>query len=161
MHLLDWGIYGGRHSPPLTAGHLETWLGFCRDDLEGACPPDARILAYLGLVSDEARHPDVEKVIAALRERTFRPEFDLVALPALGNVVADDLIRFLVGEGNSSCPPAFVKDLSERIVRHTGGSFEATVKLLEETERGNRWYELDEELPKVEPRPDVDKDTPL
>lgn len=73
MHLLDWGTYGGGHSPPLTAGHLETWLGFCRDDLEGACPPDARILAYLGLVSDEARHSDIENVIAALRERSSTP----------------------------------------------------------------------------------------
>lgn len=56
VHFLDWGTYGEGHGPPLVSGDLETWIQFCRDDLEGACPPDARVLAYLSLVSAEDRH---------------------------------------------------------------------------------------------------------
>lgn len=35
------------------------------------------------------------------------------------------------------------------------------MKLLEDTERGNRWYELDEELPKAETTAEIDWDEPL
>jgi hypothetical protein len=66
------------------------------------------------------------------------------------------LLRFLSDGHNSSCPEAFLADFPERIVKHTGGSFEATVRLLEETERANRWWELDEELPKVETKVEID-----
>ena len=86
------------------------------------------------------------------------PHFDLVALPALGTVEAEDLLRFLADDSNSSCPPALHRTLPERIARHTGGSFEATVKLLEETERGNRWHEVDEELPGEAPEAALDRE---
>jgi hypothetical protein len=149
VHFLDWGTFGDGHQQPLGLGELETWLAFCRDEFEGACPPSARILAYLSLVSAEERHPDLAELFKELKLRHHAPHFDLVGLPALGTVEDDDLLKFLEDEHNSSCPPAFVRDLSRRIVGFTGGGFERTVKLLEETERGNRWYELDEELPKV------------
>ena len=161
VHFLDWGTYGEGHGPTLVSGDLETWILFCRDDLESACPPDARILAYLSLVSDEARHASVVQVVRALKKRHYRPHFDLVALPALGTVTAEDLLRFLAEPSNSSCPPSFLDDLPERIVRETGGGFEATVELLEATEQGNRWFELAEELAGVAPQPELDDDIPL
>ncbi len=161
VHFLDWGTYGEGHGRPLVSGDLETWGLFCRDDLEAACPPDARILAYLGLISNQPRHANLVRVIRALKKRHYRPHFDLVALPALGIVTAEDLLRFLADPGNSSCPPAFLEDLPERIVDETAGGFEATVELLEETERGNRWFELAEELDEAAPRAVLDKDIPL
>ncbi len=147
VHFLDWGTFGEGHQPPLTVGHLETWLDFCRDHLAAACPTEARLLAYLSLMSTEERHKDLEEIFTELKLKHHEPHFDLVALPALGTVEAEDLLRFLAEDANSSCPPALQRELPARIVAETGGSFEATVKLLEETERGNRWYELTEELP--------------
>ncbi len=114
VHFLDWGTFGDGHQEPLNVGQLETWLEFCRDDLEGACPRDARILAYLSLVSGEDRHPGLEGIFKELKLRHHAPHFDLVALPALGTVEAEDLLRFLEDGHNSSCPPAFVPDLSRR-----------------------------------------------
>lgn len=156
VHFLDWGTYPGKDHEPLRSGHLETWVTFCRDELESACPPDSRILSYLGLVSHPERHTGIEQVVSDLKLRHHQPHFDLVALPALGTVEAEDLLRFLSDGHNSSCPEAFLADFPERIVKHTGGSFEATVRLLEETERANRWWELDEELPKVETKVEID-----
>ena len=72
-----------------------------------------------------------------------------VAVPALGKVTAPDLLRFLKVDDNSSCPRDFLHDLPERIVRKTGGDFEETVELLEDTERRQRWWELNDELPKA------------
>ncbi|MEE8525956.1 MAG: toll/interleukin-1 receptor domain-containing protein, partial [Thermoanaerobaculia bacterium] len=161
VHFLDWGTYGKSHDPPLLSGHLETWVAFCRDDLEAACPTDARILSYLGLASDAARHAALEELVSALNRRYHQPHFDLVALPALGTVEADDLLRFFSDGNNSSCPEAFLADFPERIALETGGSFEATVELLEKTERGNRWWELDEELPKVEVKVEIDPEMEL
>ncbi len=161
VYFLDWGTYGEGHGSPLVSGDLETWALFCRDDLEAACPPGARVLAYLSLVSEEDRHAGLVKVVRALKKEHYRPHFDLIALPALGTVTAEDLLRFLAEPGNSSCPPAFLDDLPERIVRETQGGFEATVELLEATERGNRWFELAEELEEAGPRPELDKDIPL
>ncbi len=161
VHFFDWGTYGDGHGPPLVSGDLETWCLFCRDDLGGACPPDARVLAYLSLASDHDRHADLVKVVRALKQRHYQPHFDLVALPALGTVTAEDLLRFLADPGNSSCPPAFLEDLAERIARATEGSFETTVELLEQTEGGNRWFELAEELEEAPPRTELDKDIPL
>jgi hypothetical protein len=153
VHFLDWGTYGQGYLPPLRTNHLESWLTFCCDYLSKACTGRSRILSYVALVLDESRHEDLRARVERWRERpAFRqPHFDIFTLPALGQVSANDLVRFLEDEDNTSCPREYLNDIPDRIVRKTGGDFEATVLLLEQAERGMMWPELNETLPRIAP----------
>ncbi len=160
VYLLDWDTYGPGHERPLRSGQLESWLTFCCQNLEPACPESARILSYLAVISPVERHREMKQLFDQLKTTYLEPHFDFVPIPALGEVTATDLLRFMENEDNCSCPRAYLRTLPERIVRHTGGDFEATVKLLEDAERGNLWYELDQSLPaaprRTTPRKDIE-----
>ena len=162
VHFFDWGTYPSpRHGPKLKLTDLETWIDFCREELTGACPDSARGLAYISLVTDEQNHAKLARWLAAKVGRDDTPRFSLVPIPALGTVGPKDLLHFLMDEHNSSCPEDLHHSLAPRIVAKTGGSFEATVELLEEAEKGHRWFELDEELPPVDIKTETAEDFEL
>jgi len=140
----DWGCHGEAHRKALNSRHLETWLEFCCDHLAPACRGRSRVLAYVALAVDEDKHPTLRQVIEDLREEpAFRqPHFEIVPLPAMGKLTANDLARLLEDENNTSCPTEYLHDLPDRIIEETGGDFETTVKLLEDAEREMRWPEL-------------------
>ena len=163
VFFLDWNTYGDGHLPALHSGHLEGWLTFCCGHLERACPPGARILSYIALVSAEERHGELNEVLQELKdEPAFRqPHFRLVPVPALGKVSASDLLDFMENRDNCSCPEGYLHNLPDRIVQHTEGDFKATVTLLEDAERRNTWHELYAELPEAPRKPRRRKDVPL
>jgi len=161
VQFFNWGTYPSRDGPGLRSPHLESWIDFCRDELAGGCPETGRAVAYLGLVTAEENHARLERWLGSLAARYDSPRFTLVPVPALGVVEALDLLHFLMDEHNSSCPEDLRRSLPARIVAETGGSFETTVDLLEKTERANRWYELDEELPEAEAPAVTGEDFPL
>ncbi|HSK75925.1 MAG TPA: hypothetical protein VLQ45_05670, partial [Thermoanaerobaculia bacterium] len=151
VHFLDWGTYGSGYHPSLRTAHLESWLTFCCDHLAQACTGRSRIVSYVALGIGESLHEEFRARVERWRERpAFRqPHFDLLALPALGRVSANDLVRFLEDEDNTSCPREYLRDIPDRIIQKTGGDFEETVQLLENAERGMMWPELYETLPKA------------
>lgn len=154
VHFFDWGTYPSHErGPKLTSANLETWITFCRDELANACPKTTQALAYISLETATENHPRLKTWLDSLVTLYNSRHFTLVPVPALGVVETNDLLHFLTDPNNSSCPEPLQRSLSARIVAKTGGSFEATVELLEETERGDRWFELDEELPEVDTEP--------
>ena len=163
VYFLDWGTFGRGHQPEVYSGHLASWAELCCYDLRNVCPPSARIVAYISLVSPKARHPRLKELLSSmLRIRRYRKRhFQLIDIPPLPELQPDDLLRFLANEHNSSCPTALHQDLAERIVLETGGSFQATVELLEEAERGFLWFELDERLPRPDAEPELPRDIQL
>lgn len=150
--LFDWGCYGPGQLAALHSPDLEAWATFCCHYLAPACPVGMRVVSYVALVADEARHGDLLDLIEALREEeTFRqPYFELLTLPALGEVTPNDLARFFEVEENTSCPTEYLHDLPERITQKTGGDFEATIKLIENAEREMGWPDLYRNLPPAE-----------
>ncbi len=151
VHFLNWGCYGPDHLPALRSTHLETWLSFCRDHLAPACPERSRILSYVAVVTPPERHEDLQKLIEKRQAELRKPRFEILLLPALGEITANDLAVFLEDAENTSCPREYLRDLPERIYQRTRGNFEATVELLEEAERGNMWAELHRTLPEAPP----------
>jgi hypothetical protein len=153
VHFLDWRTYGPEHLPSLRTDHLESWLTFCCQHLLRACTGKARILSYIALVIGDHLHDELRARVERWRERpAFRqPHFDILALPSLGQVSANDLVRFLEDEDNTSCPREYLQNIPDRIIQKTGGEFEETVQLLEDAERGMMWPELYETLPKTPP----------
>ena len=151
VHFFNWGTYPSpRHPEKLSAQNIVAWLDFCRDELAAACPDSTQGVAYLSLETPEENHAKLEEWLMGLATRLDSRRFTVVPVPALGKVEASDLLHFLLDDHNSSCPEALRSTLPARIVAKTGGSFEATVELLEEAERGFRWPELDEELPEAD-----------
>ena len=121
--------------------HLAAWLQFSCGFLVANCPDDLRIVSYLALEVPE--HEEFSRKLQAHRRQDWcrTPAFRLSELPPLGKVGESDLLFFLEEAANSSCDAGIVREVTERIITKTAGTFEATVALIQEAESGS-WYDL-------------------
>ena len=140
---LDWGVFGAGHQPPLSARQLGDWLRFSSEYLGTRCPDDLRLVSYLAIETESAKHKRLARALQEERRQPWnrRQEFRLSVLPSLGQVPEDELLDFLEDPGNSSCDPAIQAEIAERVIADTGGDFEPTIALMEEAEKGS-WYDL-------------------
>lgn len=147
---LTWGSFGRHeppsppiHQPPLDAGQLGAWLRFSAEFLGTRCPADLRVVSFAALESETAQHARLTRALDEHRRQPWcrRRDFRLSVLPPLGEVAEEDLLLFLEDPKNSSCDPHIQPEVAQRIITRTGGEFVATVRLLEEGERGS-WYDL-------------------
>lgn len=142
---LDWGTFGTASGlpPKLEDEHLEAWLRFSSEYLGTHCPDDLRIVSYIAQEIPAAALEEHGRTLQEQRRQPWcrTPAFRLSELPPLGQVGESDLLDFLEDPNNSSCDPGIQTEIAERIIAKTGGTFEATVALLQEAESGS-WYDL-------------------
>jgi hypothetical protein len=136
-----WLAWDGCAAPPLAEERLADWLSFSSEFLVAHCPDDLRLVSYLPQEVPDEAHDDFVHRLQEQRRQHRLPAFRLSELPALGKVGDSDLLNFLEEPDNSSCDANIQEEVAERIIRKTGGAFEATVALLEEAEAGS-WYDL-------------------
>jgi TIR domain len=140
---LDWGCFGEGHQPPLSPPQIGAWLRFSSEFLTVQCPADLRLVSFLAIETEPARHPRLRQTLADLESEPWcqSPAFLLTVLPPLGDIAEADLRKFLRDPGNTSCDPGIQTEIARRIIQRTGGNFEQTVALLEEAQKGS-WYDL-------------------
>jgi hypothetical protein len=147
---LSWGSFGRHergepplHQPQLDAGQLGAWLCFSAEFLGTRCPADLRLVSFAALESETTQHARLTRALDEHRRQPWcrRRDFRLSVLPEVGGVAEEDLLLFLEDPKNSSCDPNIQPEMAQRIITRTGGEFVATVRLLEEGERGS-WYDL-------------------
>jgi hypothetical protein len=136
-----WLAWDGDAAPRLAEEPLADWLRFSSEFLVAHCPDDLRLVSYLPQEVPFEEHDSLLLQLQEQRRRHRLPAFRLSELPPLGKVGESDLLNFLEEPDNSSCDANIQPEVAERIIRKTGGVFEATVALLEEAEAGS-WYDL-------------------
>ena len=140
---LNWGCFGEGHQPPLSRPQLGEWLRFSSEFLTVHCPSDLRLVSFLAVEAETARHQRLQEALAHEENEPWcqSPAFLFTALPPLGDVAEADLRKFLRDPGNTSCDAGIQTDIARRIFQQTAGNFERTVALLEEGQKGS-WYDL-------------------
>jgi len=136
---LHWGAYSDGPERP-TEAQIGEWLRFASEFLGTHCPDDLRIVCTVALEVPEAGYAAFAAQLQAYRKQLWcrTPVFRFSDLPPLGKVEEDHLLEYLVG---STCEADIQAEVAERVIQKTGGSFEATVALLEQAEQGS-WRDL-------------------
>lgn len=137
---------------------LTDWLSYCCDFIARACPPDRRVVNYIGFEASRDDHSDLRAAVhdqhARLSEHQIR--FGCTALPALPSVEENDLIHFFTQHtSDHSCPPGSRHKAARLIYKLCRGDYQAAVDLLRRGET-LRWSlvffdELDGTMPKERP----------
>lgn len=133
---LNWGTFGDppRHQRKLGLKALREWMDYCVGHLAPACPRDVRIVSFVAIEADSAKHAKLATAFEEHEESLHNSSAGFL-LVSLHLTVKGKDVRHLLDDPRRACPPGHQRELARLVIARTEGRYEDACALLEEGQR--------------------------